>query len=192
MSLVDPSEQSRLVRALSFALEHHGDQKRKGGDIPYVSHLLQVAGLVQEHGGDVDQAVAALLHDTIEDCESVTYELLCENFGPGVADIVLDCTDTQPDEARGAKQPWQERKDRYLDHLRSAPPCSVLVTVCDKRHNLGAMVADLRAQGPAYLDHFNAPGERQIWYFESVLEVTRGRVPERLHAELRGLLGTSR
>ena len=80
-----PRERARFARALRFALAAHGDQKRKGTQIPYVSHLVQVAGLVLEHGGDADQAIAGLLHDAIEDCEGVTEATLRERFGPEVA-----------------------------------------------------------------------------------------------------------
>ncbi len=189
---MDPQDQQRLVRALEFALRAHANQKRKGSGIPYSSHLLQVAGLVQEHGGDVEQAVAALLHDAIEDCADVSYESILDEFGSGVADIVRDCTDTAPGEQPGKKRPWTQRKTAYLAHLRTAPERSVLVSVCDKRHNLGTTVADVRARGIAYFDHFNASGAQQIWYYASVLEATRGRVPTRLHEELAQLLAELR
>ena len=189
---MDPPDQQRLVRALELALGAHGDQKRKGSGIPYSSHLLQVAGLVQEHGGDVEQAAAALLHDAIEDSAAVSYERIRDEFGASVADIVRDCTDTGPGEQPGRKRPWVERKTEYLEHLRRAPARSVLVAACDKRHNLATTVADVREHGLAYFDHFNSTGAQQVWYYASVVEATRGRVPARLHDELAQLVGELR
>jgi hypothetical protein len=90
--------------------------------------------------------------------------------------IVLDCSDTEEPEHAGAKAPWRERKTRYLDHLPACDARSLLVSACDKRHNLGALVADLREHGPGYLDHFNADEEAKIWYFENVLKAFRDPV----------------
>ena len=188
---MSPADQRRLVEALEFALCAHGGQTRKGGDnkVPYASHLLQVAGLVQEHGGDIEQALAALLHDTVEDCDQVHHETLVERFGETVAMIVRDCTDTQPDEKRDAKRPWRERKLAYLAHLEHADERSLLVSVCDKRHNLGATVADLEQDGLDTFSRFNSSADEQLWYYERIVDLTRGRVPTKLHYEFELLLG---
>ena len=104
---LSPDEKRLLADALAFALWAHGDQTRKGSNIPYASHLLQVAGLVLEHGGDVHQAVAGLLHDTVEDCDGVTPEIVEDRFGKDVARIVecapIPCRETpRPRSRRGA------------------------------------------------------------------------------------------
>ncbi|MBI4618393.1 MAG: HD domain-containing protein [Planctomycetes bacterium] len=184
MSPIDPDA---LARALAFAARAHAGQKRKGTEVPYLSHLLAVAALVVEHGGDTDQAIAALLHDSIEDCEGVTAESLAEAFGARVARIVADCTDTGPGDRPGAKSPWKERKLRYLDHLASALPESLLVSACDKRHNLADLVRDVRSQGKGYLSRFSASPAEQVWYFEGVLKRVRDRVPPRLAREIEEL-----
>jgi (p)ppGpp synthase/HD superfamily hydrolase len=190
------SERALLLRASEFALACHGDQRRKGSGIPYASHLLQVAGLVLEHGGSAAQAAAGFLHDTVEDCEGVTLERLRDEFGAEIASIVDVCTDTGKLDRPGAKGPWRERKARYLAKLRAADPAAALVAACDKRHNLGTIVGDVATHGPAYLDRFNAGSADQLWYYESVAALFRGRVPERLAreieelvAELRGQVG---
>src|SRR5687767_1740947 len=105
-----------LPAALAFALAAHGDQTRKGSNVPYVSHLLQVSGLVLEHGGDSEQATAALLHDVVEDT-AATIEDVAAAFGPAVAAIVADCTDTLADETPDHKRPWLARKQAYVAHL---------------------------------------------------------------------------
>ena len=187
-----------LARALQAALEWHGDQRRKLGGAPYVSHLMQVAGLVLEHGGTFEQAVAALLHDAVEDTDTTVADVEAA-FGPTVARIVGDCTDTLVGDTPRAKSPWRERKVRYLEHLRQAADESVLVAACDKRQNLGATVTDVRLGGVGALAGFNAGPEEQVWYYDTVVDIVRGRIPPRLEdelarlaAELRELLGLSR
>jgi (p)ppGpp synthase/HD superfamily hydrolase len=162
-----------------------------------VSHLFQVAGLVLEHGGDVDQAVAGFLHDCLEDATSPEQRraregILRDEFGEDVLRMVRACTDTGEDEVLGRKAPWKERKSRYLEHLVHADARCALVTACDKRHNLGALVGDMRAHGVQYLDRFNAGATDQIWYFEGIVEALRDRLPRRLAEELEAVLADFR
>ena len=108
-------------RALAYALDWHGEQTRKGSDIPYVSHLLQVAGLVLENGGDWEQASAAMVHDSVEDVRGVQLGTIERAFGPRVARIVGDCTDTRPGDTPGREvdllvagllaEPWKVRSE---------------------------------------------------------------------------------
>jgi (p)ppGpp synthase/HD superfamily hydrolase len=181
-------DRRRLVDALAFALAAHGDQKRKGSEIPYVSHLLSVAGLVLEAGGDVAQAVAALLHDTIEDGEGVDESRLRGEFGAEVAAIVATCSDVLPGDARERKSEWGERKRRYLAQLASAEPRARVVAACDKLHNLRTLIADLRSHGPATLERFTASPERTRWYYESAHALLRDALPESLGFEFDALI----
>jgi len=184
-------DQQLLARALERALAWHGPQKRKGTEIPYASHLLQVSGLVLEHGGDVEQAAAGLLHDALEDCD-VPRETIAREFGERVARIVAACTDTLPGDSAEKKSPWRERKTAYLAHLREADADVMLVSLCDKRHNLAALVGDLRRDGPATLARFNAGADGLVWYFEELVAAAGGRVPRRLREEYALLLAELR
>jgi (p)ppGpp synthase/HD superfamily hydrolase len=186
------SQLGPLVRALAFALQAHAGQRRKGTDAPYASHLLQVAGLVLEHGGDAEQAAAGLLHDVLEDGDAVTREGLAECFGPDVAQIVADCSDTLAGKRSVPKGDWGLRKRAHLARLAAAGPRSALVAACDKRHNLAALVRDLREQGPACLGRFRAGPQEQLWYFGALLEVLGPRIPPRLRGELEELLAELR
>ena len=191
------SDSGRILDATRVAWAWHGRQTRKGRATSYMSHLLEVQGLVIRAGGDADQTIAALLHDGLEDApdpaERARRETeIGERFGPAVLAIVLDCTDTTPEEAGDAKGPWRERKERYLEQLRNASPASRLVAACDKRHNLGDLVSDLRHEGPSTLDRFNAGADEQIWYFASMAEVVRQAVPGWLARELDELVGELR
>ncbi|MGH0038274.1 MAG: HD domain-containing protein [Myxococcota bacterium] len=185
---MSPEDRARLALAAELAAAWHAGQTRKGTDIPYVSHLLQVAGSVLEHGGDVDQAIAGLLHDALEDAGSAAERAaretaLRERFGGDVLEIVLACTDTGADESAADKRPWKQRKTRFLDALAEAPERALLVVGCDKRHNLHALVWDLEIHGPGYLERFNAGPADQVWYFARVRAALEGRVPERLYRE---------
>ncbi|MCY0986284.1 HD domain-containing protein [Nannocystis sp. ILAH1] len=177
------ADRPMLARALEFAAVAHGDQTRKGTTIPYVSHLLQVSGLVLEWGGDLEQAAAALLHDVVEDTP-VNLDEVFAAFGPGVGGIVADCTDTYADDTPGNKRPWLVRKRAYLERLRTVAPRSALVIACDKLHNTSTLLVDLELHGLATLTRFNAPAPKQLWYFRSVAAALKGRVPDGLQARL--------
>ena len=182
-------------KALSWAAKQHDGQHRKAKpDVPYVSHLLGVASLVLEAGGTETEAIAALLHDVIEDAE-VTDDEIRRRFGPRVLEIVRACTDdlvTPGDDPpdivgkteRGAGD-WHQRKSIYLDTLRHEDdPSILLVSGADKLHNARAMVADLRAEAPAWTQ-FNAPPRDQLWYYTSLRDVLSERLPRHLGAEFR-------
>ena len=118
---------SRYGEALQWAEEIHREQRRKGKQVPYISHLISVSALVWEDGGSEDQAIAALLHDAIEDAGQ-SHASIADRFGGAVADIVRDRTDTSPEAKPGEKEPWLLRKTRYLDSLATKPISSLLVT----------------------------------------------------------------
>ena len=181
-------DRERLAEAFRFALDAHGEQTRKGSDVPYASHLLQVAGLVLEHGGDATLAVAGVLHDALEDCAHVDREALSQRFGEEVARIVESCTDLLPGDTPDAKSRWGPRKRAYLERLRTADTRTRLVAVCDKVHNLRGLVADLRAEGIATLSRFSATPPETRWYFETVRETLCDDLPSRLVDELDSLL----
>ena len=178
-----PEEQQRLVSAVAFALGAHADQTRKGKDVPYASHLLAVAALVFEAGGDVGQAVAALLHDSVEDCPDVELSQIEARFGADVAATVDLCSDLLPGDTPDAKAPWAERKARYLARLRDADARTRLVAACDKLHNLRSLVLDLDAEGRATLERFSASPARTRWYYESVGELLGPALPPALRAD---------
>ena len=153
----------RLASAMAYAALIHGTQKRKGTNIPYVSHLMSVSALTMEFGGDEDQAIAGMLHDALEDCGGEHEKIIRMNYGDRVANIVRACTDGVPD-AGGIKAPWRDRKERYLEHLRQADEATLLVSACDKLHNARAIGTDLRA-GHDVFSRFNAGREGTLWYY---------------------------
>lgn len=182
-----PADARRLARALEFAAERHGGQARAGTAIPYVSDLLQVAGLVLAHGGGVDQAMAALLHGVIGD-GGVTAAELDSWFGARIARLVQGCTHPLAGETPAPDQlPWPERQRRYLAHLASAPPASRLVAACVQRHALATLVAELRRDGPGRIHRASAAPQARLWFYRAVRDTVRGHVPAALGAELAAL-----
>jgi (p)ppGpp synthase/HD superfamily hydrolase len=179
-----PRERVRFAAALRFALAAHGDQKRKGTEIPYASHLLQVAGLVLEHGGDADQAIAGLLHDAIEDCPGVSEGDLRARFGAEVARIVRAMSDVLEGDTPRRKSPWLARKRRFVRHLRGQDARVRLVAACDKLDNLRSLVADLQAEGPATFARFRGTPAQIRWYYAAVRRALGNDLPERLLREL--------
>lgn len=181
-STADPLLGERFQKALAYTVEVHHEQSRKGGHVPYVGHLLGVCSLVIEAGGSEDMAIAALLHDTIEDqlhSRPRIREEILERFGGSVLAIVESCTDTiDPTERGGAD--WRSRKDAYIARLRHEPPETLIVSLADKLHNADAVRRDYIAHGESLWDRFHADAEGVLWYYRSLserfneLEATRG------------------
>ena len=172
-------DRTRFADAVRFALDAHGEQKRKGTEIPYASHPVQVAALVLEHGGDADQAIAGLLHDTLEDCPGVTEPGLRRRFGREVARIVRGTTDLLEGDTPRRRSPWLRRKRRFLARLRRQDARVRLVSACDKLANLRSLLADLHADGAATLTRFRPEPEQIRWYYEEVRRALGGRSEER-------------
>jgi len=173
----------RFVAAVTMANDLHRDQRRKGTPTPYVAHLLGVCSLVLEAGGDEDAAVAALLHDAVEDQGGVaTLERIAARFGPTVAAIVLGCSDT----TETPKPPALERKRRHLEHLDrdDTAEAVLLVAAADKVHNLRSLLTDERTLGPGLWERFNLGPADQLRYFRSLADVLRRRLGGVLSAEL--------
>jgi GTP pyrophosphokinase len=174
------------VEALGLATRVHAGQVRKGTSVPYVSHVLGVCALVLEDGGDEDEAVAALLHDAVEDGGGRTVlEEIRGRFGERVARIVWACSDT--DET--PKPAWKERKTRYVAHVREAGPDARRVSCADKLHNARSILRDYRAVGERLWDRFSAGGDEQLWYYRALVEAFRQPDRSPLFDELERVVG---
>ena len=172
---------SRFTEALEYARAHHAQDVRKGTRIPYLSHLLAVSALVLEHGGDETAAIAALLHDVVEDGGGVrALAEIDERFGSDVAAIVEGCSDTTAKH----KEDWTLRKTRYLRHLETAAPGVLLVSAADKLHNARSILADLRELGDELWERFNSSPRQQLWYYGALRDTFLRRLPGRLADEL--------
>ena len=160
----------RFEEALRFAIRLHAKQIRKGTTIPYVAHLLSVAGIAIEYGADEDEAIAALLHDAIEDQGGAAIrDEIRQRFGDKVVDIVNGCTDAEI----FPKPPWQARKEAYIAHLRDASPSVRLVSAADKVHNIQTIIKDYRAIGNTLWGRFTGGKEGTLWYYRSLVSTFR-------------------
>ena len=171
----------RFNDALQYAAELHANQVRKGTSIPYISHLLAVCALVLEDGGDEDQAIAALLHDAVEDQGGrETLEKLKSRYGEHVAEIVDGCTDSY----ETPKPDWRQRKERYIAHLWETSPEILRVSLADKLHNARSILADLKKNGVESLQRFNGGKDGTLWYYRSLVDVFQKKSKSAMVREL--------
>lgn len=164
---------AKLAVAFEIANRAHRQQVRKGTKIPYISHVMSVSALALEAGGSVDEACAALLHDVLEDGGPEYAEEIKQKLGEDVLRMVQGCTDGVPD-ASGKKEPWDIRKVRYINHLKTVAADVLFVSACDKMHNLRSILRDLQA-GEAVFERFSAPKEKTIWYYDELVKVFEDR-----------------
>jgi GTP pyrophosphokinase len=176
----------RFSEALEFAHVTHRCQLRKNTDTPYVAHALAVASLVLEDGGDEDEAIAALLHDAVEDGGGAeTADEIRRRFGDRVAAIVDGCTDTGGPE-RSADN-WRARREAHIEELEGAEPSVLKVYAADKLHNARDTLRGLRA-GKDVFSGFNAGRDEQLWYYRELLRVFKDRGVGSLAEELQRTL----
>lgn len=183
----------RFTDALVFATELHANQTRKGGGVPYIAHLLGVASIALEYGANEDEAIAALLHDAIEDQGgAATREEIRRRFGDTVTEIVDGCTDadTTP------KPPWRQRKEGYIARLPKESASVHLVAAADKLYNARSVLNDYRLIGDAVWERFHGGKTGTLWYYRAVVEAFRATEPtplldelERVVNELESLVG---
>jgi (p)ppGpp synthase/HD superfamily hydrolase len=171
---------ARLADAITYALDIHSAQVRKGANTPYIGHLLGVASLVLESGGDEEQAIAGVLHDAIEDQGVEQEGVILARFGGRVAAIVRGCTDADTN----PKPPWRARKQAYMAHLETAGPDIWLVSCADKLYNARAILTDLQTHGPVVFERFTAGQDGTLWYYATLASAFSRLLPGTLSREL--------
>jgi (p)ppGpp synthase/HD superfamily hydrolase len=172
---------TRFCEAFSYAASLHAEQRRKVSGEPYMAHLMAVASLVLEHGGNEDEAIAALLHDAVEDQGGVpTFVETGRRFGNAVAQIVDGCTDANVT----PKPPWRQRKETYIAKLPAASASVRLVSAADKLHNARSILRDYRQNGEAVWSHFRGGREGTLWYFRAVVDALQSAGANALVEEL--------
>ena len=173
---------ARFKQALAYAAELHQEQARKGGHVPYVAHLLSVAEIVLEYGGDEEEPISALLHDAVEDQGGASIrDEIRVRFGDRVTAIVDGCTDadTQP------KPPWRRRKEAFVKSIQTASPSVRLVSASDKLHNARSILADYREIGEPLWDRFTGRKQGTLWYYHALVDTFRKSGPSALVDELK-------
>jgi (p)ppGpp synthase/HD superfamily hydrolase len=161
---------ARFEEALIYATQLHSQQVRKSSNVPYISHLLSVTALVLEDGGDEEQAIAALLHDAIEDQGGEpTRQEIRQRFGDRVGDIVEGCTDSDTI----PKPPWRDRKEAYIERFRTSSPEVRRVSLADKLHNARSILAEHRQIGKKIWEFFNGKREGTLWYYRAIVQTAK-------------------
>ena len=180
-TLRPPALGIRLQRAFQYAAAKHDGQTRKQSAVPYLSHLMAVASLVLEAGGDEDMAIGALLHDVVEDCGGMPrLREIRKQFGARVANIVEGCTDSFGE----PKPEWIERKKDYLREVKHADAATRLVSASDKLHNVRTILADYRQQGEVIWTRFSGKKEGTLWYYRALSDEYQRRNRNRITREL--------
>jgi (p)ppGpp synthase/HD superfamily hydrolase len=171
----------RLHRAFGYAARKHEGQTRKQTAVPYLSHLMAVTSLVLEAGGDEEMAMAALLHDVVEDCGGMPrLREIHRMFGPRVAKMVEGCTDSFVN----PKLPWTVRKGDYLKKLKHKNAETRLVSACDKLHNVRTVISDYRKDGESIWQRFNGGRDGTLWYYRALSDEFQRRKANRITQEL--------
>jgi (p)ppGpp synthase/HD superfamily hydrolase len=166
---------TRFEQALIYAAILHSGQVKKGTAVPYIGHLLMVTGIALEHGADEDEAIAALLHDAVED-QGGKGRLadIRSRFGERVATIVEGCTDTDVT----PKPEWNERKRQYIEHLRREQnPSVLLVSASDKLANTRAILGDYRQIAEEVWERFSGGRDGTLWYYRTLTSVLLEKTP---------------
>ncbi len=176
---------NKFETALIYATRLHANQRRKAGDVPYIAHLLSVAALVLEAGGNEDEAIAALLHDGVEDQggEPTRQEIL-STFGETVTAIVDGCTESNVT----PKPPWRDRKLKYLENLRHGSPSVRLVSLADKLHNARSLLVQWQLQGDAVWNHFTGSPQDKLWFYQELLKIYQSTGSDFMTIELQQLV----
>jgi (p)ppGpp synthase/HD superfamily hydrolase len=174
----------RVDDALAFAATTFRHITRKDGSTPYLWHLLAVASMVGEAGGDEDQVIAGVLHDYLEDIDGGSSAILATRYGGRVAALVEALSDT----TRRPKLPWRERKEQHVARIRAAAPDVKLIALCDKLHNARTTLRDLHAVGDAVWARFSAPKMDTLWYYRSMYAAIATEFTHPLLGELDSLI----
>ncbi len=158
---------NRFSEALIYAAQLHATQVRKGSGVPYLAHLLGTASIALEYGASEDEAIAALLHDAIEDQGgSITREAIRRRFGDTVTAIVDGCTDSDA----MPKPPWRLRKETYIAHIVTASGSVRLVSAADKLYNVRSILEDYRQLGDTVWERFKGKKDGTLWYYNSLVK----------------------
>ncbi|WP_066376654.1 HD domain-containing protein [Anabaena sp. CA = ATCC 33047] len=171
----------RFTQAFIYAHQLHAQQERKGSGVPYIAHLMGVASIALEYGANEDEAIAALLHDAIEDQGgTATREEIRRRFGDTVTAIVDGCTDSDTT----PKPPWRQRKEAYIAHIATASPSVLLVSASDKLYNARAILKDYRLLGESLWQRFQGGKDGTLWYYRALVDAFKNTGNQPVVAEL--------
>ncbi len=174
----------KIEKAINVSAFSHREQFRRDGGLPYIVHPFSVAVILSEYTEDEDVIAAGLLHDVIEDCGYSAAQLTKE-FGRRVSGFVVEVSeDVALKDKLGEKGSWEERKEKYLEHMKEATPEAMLVCAADKIHNLRSLVSAYKSEGAEILEKFNSSSDRKLWFYGEVLRILSKRLDSPIVADL--------
>lgn len=168
-----PGYSERYETAMRLASQAHATQLRKGTQIPYVTHVVHVAHILERHGFDEDIVLAGLLHDVVEDSD-VELDVLRSQFGARVAELVGAVTENKLE--AGGERPWEVRKREGLAKLHAASADVAALKAADALHNARTILADLHESGPAVWQRFKRGPEPSLWYYREIALAVRAKL----------------
>lgn len=158
-----------IDKAICFAVKAHSGMKRKGTDIPYISHPLEAFSIAASITNDDKVLAAAALHDVVEDTD-YTIEDIKREFGEEVAELVASDSENKR-EYLPAEQTWEIRKQETLEALKNSTMEEQIITISDKLSNVRAIYRDYFTIGESLWQRFNQKDKnKQRWYYESIAE----------------------
>ncbi|GCF11504.1 HD domain-containing protein [Dictyobacter arantiisoli] len=166
-----------VEKAFELAARLHATQTRKASlvpDVPYLGHLMEVAGLVTASGAPMIAVAAALLHDAIEDQGAETRELIEAQLGGDVLALVEECT--EPGTGGTQKAPWRERKEGYLQHVRSSSLLALVISCSDKVQNAHDLRRQVYVNGDAAYASFTTGKAARLWFMRAFALAARERL----------------
>jgi (p)ppGpp synthase/HD superfamily hydrolase len=161
---------TKIIEAFEFAFHAHQNKYRKGTEIPYICHPLDVASVLMKNNADSDLITAGLLHDVVEDA-GVELSEIERKFGGAVTELVRGAS--EPPELRTAdldsKQTWRARKQHTIDFSTNASREMKMLSCADKLSNIRDMLRDHQLEGDKFWERFNASKDEQSWYYRSMV-----------------------
>ncbi|RKD21647.1 metal-dependent phosphohydrolase [Caminicella sporogenes] len=155
-----------MNEAIKVAAKAHDGHRRKASDIPYIVHPFEVALILQKNGASDEVIAAGILHDTLEDTD-LTEDDIKNIFGEKILNLVLRASEELYNREN---RPWEDRKKHTIDYSKKAPLEVKLLICADKLSNIRSMIKDYKKMGEKLWDKFNAPYDKQKWYYKSLVK----------------------
>ena len=182
----------RLHKAIYQAAVLHSGQTRKADATPYIIHPYAVAWILANYTDNEDIIIAGLLHDVLEDVKCYRVEDMQRDFGEQVTRIVKEVSeDKDPNVEQDDKATWQMRKEKYLANLANDSYEALMVCCADKIHNLTSMLEVYKIQGEKMWQKFNAPIDKQLWFYQEILKILQTKLDNPIVQELSTIYHTT-
>ncbi|WP_165423306.1 HD domain-containing protein [Ktedonosporobacter rubrisoli] len=166
-----------VTQAFLLAAELHANQKRKAAlatGVPYLSHLMETAGMVMTSGAPETVVAAALLHDAIEDHGNATRQSIQQRLGDDVLALVEECT--EPGTGGPVKAAWQERKKAALQRMQGLSMFALMILAADKLQNTRDLYRNVILRGDEAYAAFRVEKAAKLWFYSEAASEMQKRL----------------